>query len=73
MKLAEYLKLPGAKTLSELSDDSGVSLLTCKSVAKGMRLSNYTIAKNLSEACTVKGRRTGEILVTIDELCSEGN
>lgn len=71
MRLKEYLAQPNAKSLHELSEESGVSYLTCKSVARGMLLANYKVAKRLSEATKPKGRVKCEPLVTIDDLCAE--
>ena len=68
MKLSEYLMLSDAKTIQQLSEESGVSKMTCKNAARGMRLSNYHVAKRISDA--TRPSRRSEPLVTVDDLCA---
>ena len=68
MKLAKWVEAQVKKTgefkthvLKGLSESSGVSLLTLQQVERGGRMTNYTKAKQVSEATGGK--------VTIKDLC----
>lgn len=60
MTLDKYLKKT-AMTMQALAERSGVSYNTIKSVRRGMKLSKYSVAKQISDATGGK--------VTVKELC----
>lgn len=66
MKLKEYIEGKHG-TRQSLADASGVSYQTIKSAARGALISNYDIAKKISDA--TRPTPDAEPLVTIKELC----
>lgn len=67
MRLSQYLRLPETKTISELSDETGISEITLRNIARGMLLEKYKMAKRLSLATRPKSG--GDPMVTIPDIC----
>lgn len=61
MKLREYFDSEGAPAPKDFATSCGVSYTTIKAVRRGLRLTNYDVARKISEA--TQGQ------VTVKELC----